>query len=156
MKSWKKSPLIVMALILLIAIGVLSVKLGTSAAGNQTDSGIPGLQGPQFTLGLVLASGIGNNPSAPSSAQGVLNGAPWALSGYVLNKYTGSVHVWISQCSQVARDLGYKPGDVVQIFCGASQVSGLNVGDFVEFFGFTARGYLVRSGDTVLPAPFSY
>lgn len=155
MKSWKKSPLIVIALILLIAIGVLSVRLGASA-GNQTDSGIPGLQGPGFTLGLFLAAASGNNPDAAESGSKVFNGAPFALSGYILNKYTGSVHVWISQCSQVVIDLGWKPGDVVTIFCGASQVSGLNVGDFVEFFGFTSRGYLLRTGDVVLPAPFSY
>lgn len=156
MKSLKKSPLIVMALILLIAIGVLSVRLGASAAKDQADSGITGLQGPQFTVGLVLAASLGNNPRAAAGGQGVFNGAPWTLTGYVLNKYTGSVHVWISQRSKVARDLGYKPGDFADIFCSASQVSGLNVGDFVQFYGFTARGYLLRSGDKVLPAPFSY
>jgi len=156
MKSWKKSPLIVVALILLIAVGLLSLKLGTPAKGDQTNSGIPGLQGPQFTLGLVLAAATGNNPDAAASGQNVFNGSPWALSGYVLNKYTGSVHVWISQCSKVVRDLGFKPGDVVTILCSASQIKSIKTGDFAEFFGFTARGYLVRSDDVVLPSPFSY
>ncbi len=156
MKSRKKSPLVVMAVILLIAIGVLSVRLGTSAAKDQADSGIPGLRGPQFTVGLVLAAGLGNNPGAAAGGRGVFNGAPWTLTGYILNKYTGSVHVWISQCSKVVRELGYKPGDFVELFCSASQVSGLNVGDFVQFYGFTARGYLLRSADRVLPSPFSY
>ena len=36
------------------------------------------------------------------------------------------------------------------------QVKDVNSGDFIEVYGFTVRGYLVRSDDTVLPAPFSY
>jgi hypothetical protein len=54
------------------------------------------------------------------------------------------------------QDLGFKVSDVVPIFCSASQVKDLHTGDFVTMFGFTARGYLVRSDDTLLPAPFSY
>ncbi|MHB8896243.1 MAG: hypothetical protein ACYC99_13845 [Candidatus Geothermincolia bacterium] len=156
MKSWKKSPLIVVALVLLVAIGLLSLKLGASAQDANNNSGIAGLQGPEFTFGLFLAAASGNNPDASASGSNVFNGAPFALSGYVLNIYNGSVHIWISQCSQVVKDLGFKPGDVVTIFCAQSQIKDLRTGDFAEFFGFTVRGYLVRSDDTVLPAPFSY
>jgi len=157
MKSWKKSPLIIVALVLLVAVGLLSLKMGVAAQVTNTDSGITGLQGPPFTLGLMLAATTGNNPDAAASGVKVFNDAPYALSGYVLDKFNGSVHVSISQqCSQVVLDLGFKPGDVVTIFCSESQVTDINTGDFVEFYGFTVRGYLVYSDHVVLPAPFSY
>jgi hypothetical protein len=47
-------------------------------------------------------------------------------------------------------------GDTIEIFCSPSQIEDLNTGDYVEMYGFTVRGYLVRTDDTVLPAPFSY
>jgi hypothetical protein len=156
MKSWKKSPLIIVALVLLVAIGLLSLKLGAVAQDTNNDSGIPGLQGAEFTFGIVLGGSLGNNPNASASGQQYFNGAPFALNGYVLNIYNGSVHVWISQCSAVVEALGFHPGDVVEIYCTQSQIEDLKVGDFTAFYGFTVRGFLVRSDDNVLPAPFSY
>jgi hypothetical protein len=156
MKSWKKSPVIIVALVLLVAVGLLSLKLGVAAQDSNNDSGIPGLQGPEFTFGIVVSGSLGNNPNASASAQQLFNGAPWALNGYVVNIYNGSVHVWIAECSSVVQALGFHPGDVVVIYCAQSQIEDLKVGDFTEFVGFTVRGFLVRSDDTVLPAPFSY
>ena len=43
-----------------------------------------------------------------------------------------------------------------QVLCSDSQSKDINTGDYVEVYGFTVRGYLVRGDDTVLPAPFSY
>jgi hypothetical protein len=156
MKSWKKSPLVVAVLVLLVAGGVLGVSLSAASQDNNSNSGIPGLQGPGFTLGLVLGASLGNNPNVPGSASGVLNGAPYALTGYILSKNGGSVHIWLTEFSQVLADLGYKVGDTIEIFCSPSQIEDLNTGDYVEMYGFTVRGYLVRTDDTVLPAPFSY
>lgn len=154
MKSWKKS-LAASALVLMILAAMLTIALTASAQDSNNDSGIPGVQGAEFTFGVLLAGSIGNNPNA-SGNTAVYNNAPWALTGYVLSKYSGSIRVWIVECSQVVLDLGFKPGDVVEIYCAESQVEDLNTGDFLAMFGFTARGYLVRSDDTVLPAPFSY
>jgi hypothetical protein len=156
MKSWKKSPLVASVLVVLIVAGVLALVFTATAQDKNTDSGVAGLSGPQFTLGIFIAGSLGNNPNASSSGSAVFNGSPFALSGYVMSKTAGSVHVWIAECSSVVTQLGFKPGDVVEIFCSASQINDLNSGDFCEFFGFTARGYLVRSDDTKLPAPFSY
>ncbi len=154
MKSWKRNPLLVTATVLLIAAGVLTLSFGAVADSN--DSGIEGLQGPEFTIGLFLATSVGSDSELPTSASKVLNGFPYALSGYVTNIYNGTVHIWLAECSQVVLDLGFKPGDTIEIFCVKSQIEHLKVGDFASFFGFTVRGRLVRTDDMVLEAPFSY
>jgi hypothetical protein len=156
MKSWKKRPLIVTALILMVSASFLLLSVAAIAQDGNSDSGVSGLQGPQFTLGLViLASGGGATPSSAAAGK-VWNGAPYALNGFVLNMYNGSIHVNIVECSQVVKDLGFNPGDTVVIYCSAEQVKGMNTGDFVEVFGFTVRGQFTRGGDNVLPPPFSY
>jgi hypothetical protein len=147
---------VAIALVALIAAAVFVSVMGATAGDVNNDSGIAGLRGPEFTLGVFMAGSVGNNPNASSSGSAVFNGAPFALSGYVMSMTNGSVHVWITESSQVVKDLGFKVGDVVPILCSASQVKDLKTGDFVTMFGFTARGYLVRSDDTILPAPFSY
>lgn len=154
MKSWKKS-LTASAIVLLFLAGMLAVALTATAEDDNTDSGIPGIRGSEFTFGVILASAIGTNPKASGNTS-VFNNAPWALTGYVLSKYHGSIHVWIVECSQVVLDLGFEPGDVVEIYCSASQVREVETGDYAALYGFTARGFLVRSIDSVLPAPFSY
>jgi hypothetical protein len=156
MKSWKKSPLVVMALVVLIVAGVLALMFGASAQDTNTNTGVPGLSGAEFTFGIFAGSSMGNNPDALSSGSKVFNGSPYALSGYVMTMTTGAIHIWIVECSQVVKDLGYKPGDVVAILCASSQVKDLKTGDYISVFGFTVRGYLVRDDDTILPAPFSY
>ena len=156
MKSWKKRPLLVTAVVILITAGVLALVLGASAQDNNTDTGVAGLSGPGWTLGLFVASSAGNNPAASSNGSRVFNGFPYALSGFVLSKTTGTVHIWIVECSQVVKDLGFKPGDVVAVLCGDSQSKDIKAGDYISVFGFTARGYLIRGDDTILPAPFSY
>jgi len=147
---------VAIALVALIAAAVLVSVMGATASDTNNDSGIPGLSGPEFTLGVFMAGSIGNNPNASAGGSNVFNGAPFGLSGYVMSMTNGSVHIWITECSQVVTDLGFKVGDVVEILCSASQVKDLKTGDFVTMYGFTAGGYLVRSDDTVLPAPFSY
>jgi len=156
MKSWKKSPLLIAVLVLLVAGGVLGISLSAASSDNNSNSGIAGLNGPEFTFGILLGASLGNNPNVPGSASGIMNGAPFALSGYVLSKNAGSVHIWVTEMSEVVKQLGYKIGDTVAIFCSPSQIKDLNTGDYVEMFGFTVRGYLVRTDDTILPAPFSY
>ena len=156
MKSWKKRPLLVTAVVILITAGVLALVLGASAQDNNTDTGVAGLSGPEWTFGLFVASSAGNNPAASSSGSAVFNGFPYTLTGYVVSKTTGAVHIWIVECSQIVKDLGFKPGDVVVVLCSDSQSKDINTGDYVEVYGFTVRGYLVRGDDTVLPAPFSY
>jgi hypothetical protein len=156
MKSKKKYPLVALALIVLIVAGVLAVMFSASAADTNHDSGITGLTGPEFTFGVIVSGSVGNNPLASPSGSKVFNGFPYAISGYVMSKTNGAVHIWIVECSQVVLDLGFKPGDVVAIFATASQTKDLNSGDYISIYGFTARGYLLRSDDTILPAPFSY
>lgn len=156
MKSWKKRPLLVTAVVILITAGVLALVLGASAQDNNTDTGVAGLSGPEWTFGLFVASSAENNPAASSNGSRVFNGFPYALSGFVLSKTTGAVHIWIVECSQVVKDLGFKPGDVVTVLCSDSQSKDIKTGDYISVFGFTARGYLIRGDDTILPAPFSY
>lgn len=154
MKSWKR-PVIVAALVLLLVAGVLALNMGV-AAQDGTDSGVPGLSGPAFTVGIFMTNASGDNPNASPSGKKVYNGYPFAISGYALSKTSGTLHVWIVSCSQIVVDLGFKVGDIVPIYCAASQIRNINTGDFLEVYGFTARGYLVRGGDSILPAPFSY
>jgi len=156
MKSKKKYPLVALALIVLIVAGVLAVMFSASAADTNNDSGIAGLTGSEFTFGLFVARSVGDNPQASSTGSKFFNGFPYAISGYVMSKTNGAVHIWIAECSQVVLDLGFKPGDVVAVLAAATQIKDLKSGDFVSVFGLTARGYLIRTDDTILPAPFSY
>ena len=152
MKSFKRSPLVVSALVLVIAVGMLALSWSAVAQDTNTNSGVAGLSGPEFTIGVFLASSLG----APTGGKTVLNGSPYALSGFVQSIFNGSVHVWVTSMSQVVSNLGFSVGDTVEILCTQDQIKDLKQGDFAEFYGFTANGRLVRSDDVVLPAPFSY
>jgi len=112
---------------------------------------------PSFTPGVVIGGASTTNPNANPS---VLNGAPWALTGYVMSKYNGSVHIWLYSCSENVLQLGFRPGDIIEIFLGEEQINSMNTGDWVLLTGFTVNGNLAGgwgSGSVnVLPAPFSY
>src|SRR5665647_2097799 len=102
MKSLKRSPLVVSALVLLIAVGMLALSWSAVASDTNNDSGVAGLQGPEITIGIFVASSLG----APTGGRTVLNGSPFALSGFVQSIFNGSVHVWITSMSKVVSDLG--------------------------------------------------
>ncbi len=150
----KKNQVVAIAVVLTLLAGLLLVVF-TSTAGAENNSGIPGLEGPSFTFGIVTgASSGGTTPGGKAGA--VYNCAPYGVTGYVLSKNAGSIHLWISACSQVVLDLGFKPGDIITILCSESQVERINTGDWVQVVGFTVRGQFIRAEDIVLPAPFSY
>lgn len=150
----RKNQVIAAGVVLAMLAGLLLIVF-IPTAGAENNSGIPGLEGPSFTFGIVTgASGGGTTPGGAAGA--VYNCAPYALTGYVQSKNVGSIHLWVSACSQVVLDLGIKPGDIVTILCSETQVENVNTGDWVQIVGFTVRGRLIRAEDIVLPAPFSY
>jgi hypothetical protein len=152
MKSFKRSPLVVSAVVLLIAVSMLALSWSAVASDTNNNSGVAGLQGPEFTIGIFLGSSL----DAPAGGNAALNGSPYALSGFVQAIFNGSVHVWITSMSKIIADLGFSVGDTVEILCSQDQIKDLKTGDFGEFYGFIVNGRLVRSDDVVLPAPFSY
>jgi hypothetical protein len=142
---------------MVIATVVLSVTLGGTAfaASSSTNSGIPGLEGPTFTLGLVLVGSGGG--ALPSGAAGeVYNCFPFSITGYAMSKSPGSIHIWLSSATQAVLDLGFKPGDIITILCSENQVENINSGDWTQIAGFTAMGQLVYAYQAVLTQPFGY
>ncbi len=148
MRTWIKNRMAIAVIALLLTACLLSV-CGAALAQGDTNTGIKGLKGPTFTVGVILGAGSGGGGSQ-------YDGYPWAITGYVMSKSPGSVHVWVSSCSQAVLDLGFKPGDIVTILCSENQIEDLNSGDWVQITGFVANGKLAYSGQVVLPSPFSY
>lgn len=148
MKAWIKNRMVIAAVALLLTACLLSIGV-TALAQGDTNTGIRGLRGPTFTFGVVLGGSNGGESEVP-------DGSPYALTGYVMSKSPGSIHVWIGTCSLVVMDLGYNPGDIITILCSETQVEGLNTGDWVQLTGFVVNGQLAYSGENVLPAPFGY
>jgi hypothetical protein len=156
MKSLSKKRMVVAAVVLSMTFLLICME-GTAfaAASSSTNSGIPGLEGPTFTLGLVL---VGSDAGTiPSGAAGeVYNCFPWSITGYAMSKGDGAIHVWLSSATQAVLDLGFKPGDIISILCSESQVKNINSGDWVQIAGFTAMGNLVYAYQAVLTQPFGY
>ena len=140
-----------------ISMTLLLALMGSPAlaAASSSDSGIPGLEGPTFTLGLVL---VGSNAGTlPSGAAGeIYNCFPYSITGYAMSKSPGSMHVWLSSATQGVFDLGFKSGDIITILCSESQVDNINSGDWVQIAGFTVAGKLVYAYQAVLNQPFGY
>lgn len=155
MKSWIKNRMVIAGVALLVTTCLLSVGL-TAIAADDSDSGIPGVKGPTFTFGVVLLGSTGSNTPETALAGEVFNAYPWAVTGFALSKSDGSISIWLSAGSQAVLDLGFKPGDIVIIYCTPEQVEDINAGDWVMLTGFTARGQLAFASSQVLPAPFTY
>jgi hypothetical protein len=155
MKSWISKRTVISIAALSLCVAMLAVG-GSVAAQSDSDSGVPGLEGPTFTFGIVRLASFGTGEPPSGAAAEVWNCAPYAFTGYALSKNPGSLHVWISSLSQAMMDLGYKPGDIVIVLCSESQIESINVGDWIQLSGFTVRGQFVRANDIVLPAPFGY
>jgi hypothetical protein len=141
--------------IVVLSMTFLLVSMGGTAFAASSSSGIPGLEGPTFTLGLVLVGSDVSTP--PSGAAGqVYNCFPYSITGYAMSKSPGSVHIWLSSATQAVLDLGFKPGDIITILCSDTQVENINSGDWVQVAGFTAMGKLVYAYQSVLTQPFGY
>lgn len=140
--------MVVYSAVVLMIVGCFAFATGAGAQDGNT-SGLPGYEGPPFVVALVRAIATGGQSSVPDCS-------PFAITGYAMSKGSGSIHIWIVSCNDVVKALGYKPGDIVEVLCSNQQIENINVGDWVELVGFTARGMLVRVTDTVLPEPFSY
>jgi len=140
-----------------VSMTFLLTSMGSTAlaAARSSDSGIPGLEGPTFTLGLVL---VGSDAGTlPSGAAGeVYNCFPYSITGYAMSKSPGSMHIWLSSATQAVLDLGFKPGDIITILCSETQVDNVNSGDWVQIAGFTVAGKLVYAYQAVLNQPFGY
>lgn len=149
MKAWIRNRMVIAAVALLLAACLLSIGV-TALAQGETNTGIRGLKGPTFTFGVVLGGSSGSESGV------VPNGSPYALTGYVMSRSPGSVHIWIGSCSQALLDLGYKPGDIVTILCSETQIENIHTGDWVQITGFVVNGQLAFSGENTLPAPFGY
>lgn len=147
MKAVLKRVTVVMAVILL-TVGCLAVS-AAAIAGGENGSGLEGYEGPPFAQALVRAVAGGGESTVP-------DGSPFAITGYAMSKGNGSIHVWIVSCTDVIKDLGYKPGDIVEILCSDDQVESIKPGDWIEVVGFTARDMLIWVSHNVLPEPFSY
>lgn len=155
MKSFIKKRTVIATVVISITFLLASIGGPALAASSSSNSGVPGLQGPTFTLGLVLVGSSEEEP--PSGAAGqVYNCFPWSITGYAMSKSPGSLHVWLSSASQAVLDLDMKPGDIISILCSESQVEDVNAGDWVQIAGFTVMGNLVYAYRAVLPQPFGY
>lgn len=153
MKSWIKNRMVIAGVALLMTAGLLSI--GAAATAQDSNSGIPDVEGPTFTFGVVLL-GSGGEETPSGAAGDVFNGYPWALTGFAMAKGDGVLSVWVSAGSQALLDLGIKPGDIISIYCTEEQVANINSGDFVTLGGFTVQGRLAFASQVVMPAPFSY
>jgi hypothetical protein len=152
MKFWMKNKMVAAVVALLLTTCLLSI--GGAVLASDTDTGIPGVKGPTFTFGVVLLSSTGGGGDGATGE--FANAFPWGLTGYALSKSEGSITVWLSSGSEAVMKLGFKPGDIITIYCTPEQVEGINAGDWVLLTGFTARGQLAFASQLVLPAPFSY
>lgn len=151
MKTGMKRAVVVSAMVMLIAASLVTVGV-TSAQTTDGDAGLPGYQGPPFVIALVrVMSTEGETSSNP-----LFNCAPFAVTGYVMSKWSGGVHVWISELNPTLEDLGYEVGDIITIFYPPEKLEKLNTGDWVQVVGITARGKLIWVKDQVLPQPFGY
>ena len=155
MKSFMRKRMVIAAVVLSMIFLLASMGSPALGAASNSDSGIPGLEGPTFTLGLVLVG-----PEAgtlPSGAAGeVYNCFPYSITGYAMSKSPGSMHIWLSSATQAVLDLGFKPGDIITILSSESQVENVNSGDWTQIAGFTVAGKLVYAYQAVLPQPFGY
>lgn len=155
MKSLMRKRMVVATVV--VSMTFLLVSMGSSAlaASSSSNSGVPGLEGPTFTLGLVLV-GTGGG-TIPSGAAGqVYNCFPFSITGYAMSKSPGSIHIWLYSPTQAVLDLGFKPGDILTILCSETQVDNINSGDWVQIAGFTAMGQLVYAYQAVLTQPIGY
>jgi hypothetical protein len=155
MKSYIRNRVLVATVVLAVTFLLLSIGGAAFAAQSDANSGVPGLEGPTFTLGLVLVGSNGATPSSSDAAK-VFNCFPWSITGYAMSKSPGAIHVWLSSATQAVLDLGFKQGDIVSILCSESQVEDINSGDWVQIAGFTAQGQLVYAYQAVLAQPFGY
>jgi hypothetical protein len=155
MKSLLRKRMVMATVVLSATFLLVSMGGSALAATSNTDSGVPGLQGPTFTLGLVLVGSEGGTPPSGLAGQ-VYNCFPFSITGYAMSKNPGAIHIWLSSASQAVLDLGFKPGDIITIYCSESQVENINSGDWVQVAGFTAMGKLVYAYQAVLTQPFGY
>ena len=155
MKSSIKKRMVIATVVLSVTFLLVSVGGPALAAASSSDSGVPNLEGPTFTLGLVLVGSGGG--TLPSGVQGeVYNCFPWSITGYAMSKEPGAIHIWLSSATQAVLDLGFKPGDIITILCSESQVENIKSGDWVQIAGFTVTGKLVYAYQAVLAQPFGY
>ena len=155
MKSFIRKRMVIAAVVLSMTFLLASMGSPALAAASSSDSGIPGLEGPNFSLGLVL---VGSEAGTlPSGAAGeVYNCFPYSITGYAMSKSPGSMHIWLSSATQAVLDLGFKPGDIITILSSESQVENVNSGDWTQIAGFTVAGKLVYAYQAVLAQPFGY
>ena len=155
MKSLINKRMVIATVVLSITFLMVSIGGPALAASSSSDSGVPNLEGPTFTLGLVLVGSGGG--TLPSGVQGeVYNCFPWSITGYAMSKEPGAIHIWLSSATQAVLDLGFKPGDIITILCSESQVENIKSGDWVQIAGFTVTGKLVYAYQAVLAQPFGY
>lgn len=155
MKSWMKNRMAIAGVALLLTTCLLSIG-GAAIAAEGSNSGIEGVEGPTFTFGVVLLGSTGESTPPSGAAGKVFNAYPYAITGFAMSKSEGTMSVWVSSCSQAVLDLGFKPGDIVNIYCTPQQVENINTGDWVLISGFTVRGQLAFATEQTLPAPFTY
>lgn len=155
MKSWMKNRMAIAGVALLLTTSLLSIG-GAAIAAQSPNSGIEGVEGPTFTFGVVLLGSTGESVTPSGAAGEVFNAYPYAITGFAMSKSEGTLGVWVSSCSQAILDLGFKPGDIVDIYCTPQQVEDINSGDWVLISGFTVRGQFAFATELTLPAPFTY
>ena len=153
MKAITGNPGVRLAVALLVTAGLLGICV--YAVARKGGSLLDQLNAPSWTIPVIRANTAESdvNAGAPLRA---MNNAPFAVTGYVMSKWVGSVHVWISSLSDTLKDLGLKSGDIVQILCNEEDIKDLKSGDWVQLVGLTVNGHLVRLAEITLPQPFGY